>query len=126
MPQILQVIDVDDSFTFADSDTSEQTIISVTPPEDIAFQLGTLNLDVSGLTVNTTFRLKYAIDGTNYRTRYGTGPSGGIIAWTPADGQWLQFSTDGMLVDHPLLLTGQSSTGEPAPVDIPITYGYQA
>lgn len=109
------------SYTHPASDRSERTILEIVASDDNLVFLTTINLDVSALTMGATFRVSYKIDGTNYRRRYGTGPAGGIISWTPADGPWISFLVNGIW-DHDIKITIESTIGEASPRDIPYSY----
>lgn len=117
----MNTIEIDDVYVHPDSIASEETLLVVLSSLGTAF-LTTINLDLSNLTIATTIRVYYAIDGTSYRLRYGNGPVGGTIAWATADGPWLAIMING-IVDHDIKITIQSSGGgEAAPRNVPFSY----
>ncbi len=115
----LNIIEVDEVVTHPDS-TSEETLLDISVDDVTAF-IGNINLDLDALTQNATIRVYYKIDGSNYRRRYGTGISGGVIAWTTSDGPWVPIVIDDV-VDHDIRVTLQSAVSEGAPRQIPLTY----
>lgn len=113
-------IDVDGTFVLSESNVSEETLVEILA-QDEQFLASPINLDAVNLTEQTTFRLYYKVDGTNYRLRAGMGSVGGTIVWNPGDGPWVSFLLSGIL-DHDVKVTAQSSVGEAAPRNIVFSY----
>lgn len=114
-------IDVDGVYVHQALSTAEATITEIVADDD-QFLASPINIDASNLTVQTTFRLYYKVDGTNYRLRFGLGAVGGTVVWTPGDGPWISFLLSGIL-DHDVKVTMQSGgSGEPAPANVPFSY----
>lgn len=104
--------------------TDEQDLLIIEPFQP-AIQLGNVNLDLAALLGAATIRLYMEVDeGGPYRRRFGTGPLGGVLSWTPADGgAWVTLLYGGTL-EHPLKVTIQSALPELAQRVIPYVYGY--
>lgn len=117
----LNTIPIDGVYTHPSLSPTEQTLLEITGGSSVGL-LFKINLDVSALLLNTTFRLYCKVDGSTYRLRYGTGVDGGTIAWTTSDGPWIAFSVVDIL-DHDIKVTIDSSgLGEAVSRDIPYSY----
>lgn len=118
----LNLISNDITYVHPASNTSELDLVEVTASDEFPVLLFKINLDASELLQNTTFRLYYKVDGTNYRLRYSTGPAGGTIAWLAAtDAPQVSFLVND-IIDHDLKITIQSSSGEASNRNVYITY----
>lgn len=115
-----RLIDEDGTIVHPDGSTAEEDLL-VIEAYDATFSLTTVNIDLSNLTQNATFRVYYKVDGTNYRRRFGTGVAGGVVSWTTADGPWLALSLNGVW-DHDIKITIQSVVAEAAPRDVIYSY----
>jgi hypothetical protein len=115
-----RLIDEDGTVVLPDGSTAEEDLLII-EAYGATFSLTAVNLDLSNLTQNATFRVYYKIDGTNYRRRFGTGVAGGVISWTTADGPWLALSLNGVW-DHDIKITIQSAGEEAAPRDVIYSY----
>lgn len=115
-----RLIDEDGTIVHPAGSTAEEDLLII-EAYGATFSLTTVNLDLSNLTQNATLRVYYKIDGINYRRRFGTGATGGVVSWTTADGPWLAILLNGVW-DHDIKITIQSAVAEAAPQDIPYSY----
>src|SRR3990167_4159968 len=92
--------------------TTEQTLFTMSSVNNNVVK--GVYIDTTNLTVNTTFRVKYKIDGTNYRTLQTT-------YWTTSmdDGVFIEGD---LPINHDFAVTAQSSSAEGASRNVP--YGY--
>jgi hypothetical protein len=114
-------IDEDLVYVHPDSDATERNLVEFVA-NDKQWLASPINISARNLTVQTTFRLYMKVDGTNYDRRMGSGSVGGEIVWNPGDGAWISFLLSG-IADHDVKVTIQSGgSGEPAPVNVPVSY----
>lgn len=115
----------DATYTHPALDITERDMFVIDASDTNLVFLGKLDLFLpSTMLVSATFRLYSSPDGgATWVQRYGAGPAGGSIAWTPSDGRLVQFLVNGVW-DHPLKVTIQSGgvVGEAASRDIVYSY----